>query len=1149
MTTPEVPAIDLLDAPAAQPNPLFENLVPATPQTRADTGKLTFADAMPRMGMSSVFDIIREPKQAFATRLRTLSDADGEMAYDNALCYASQIARSFREEQVSSGRNIATSSQRSGVRALVDIGPSYPNLFQENWDEFCKVGAIEAMDGPVAYLGALRRFAAEKIEGNSTSPRRIPLAVRRPDLDQLVIDEQSTYRPIPMLDLVNDVLTQGIDKYQKEKGDERPVQQLLAEKKHPFVFPYHFAHKQVNLVLGGEKPGLGELSYRISLALPGAGSAYGNVNRNNYSAQLAMSGLSPSLQNLLQAPSLFSHFYVSFYDLLNTSDFEGPDVYSLRPYNTAYVGFLLQPQTSVGSIEPEAASLMWQDNRGSTDVELLVCKAGSTKSLPLKFGARGHAFTWPMNYALDATNRQRKTLSISYPGAEDALSEAVGHSREVSILAKSWSGLESWSPTPFNVAPWRLTFTADADYSLTPEQQSFFQDHYGKTFSHASTNPLTSLEHFLQSTGLDSDRLEALLAVKSCSPIKTPHWKVLNPAAAVIPFPRSNHYGACYVNGVGGRDSGTHQYNSRDNAMGVSRESGSQKWRLTNTSLERFDRLQRMIRLQKATGLPFAQLDTLLIGSMRSEGDANAALQINANTLRALGTFRYFDKHYRIDAEEFAAFLYHISPHATTGQVPLLDKVFNTPLLFDKPLIIDDVEFTLDSALPADQQTIAQLCASLGVQPGTEFERMTVQRYQGCADGTSGFHALADFAEAAELDETALRAYDDVLEPAQLEAKLLELGYTRMPAFLPEEPARVLWSVRQGYATYGPAEAFYRVQAYRPTPAVGETRVEYDAYQCLPVMVIAADGCTTQAAYDYRHLQPMQVIDANDNRQQASYDAFGRVSISTFFGTEMGEPVGFAPLQGQTMAGTIGEAITDNAAGLGDWSMAYIHESDSWMGQPPPTGVTDVDALAAQVTAGRVTLAGLLRASARQQWHRGLLAADIAEALAPLESYTRQPVRVAAFQADRYPGDPQRQVRMSMESFDGFGRSVQSKQRVEPGLAHRVNDEGELLAGDDAHADPRWRVSERVEYDTKGQVIRVYRPYFANSDRYINDDSHRDAEHSYHDLQFYDALGRPTETWTAAGWLRRQRYTPWYSISEDENDTAEEVLAMRAASA
>ena len=48
------------------------------------------------MGMSSAFDIIRQPKGEFARQLRTLSDADGELAYDNALCYATQIARSYR---------------------------------------------------------------------------------------------------------------------------------------------------------------------------------------------------------------------------------------------------------------------------------------------------------------------------------------------------------------------------------------------------------------------------------------------------------------------------------------------------------------------------------------------------------------------------------------------------------------------------------------------------------------------------------------------------------------------------------------------------------------------------------------------------------------------------------------------------------------------------------------------------------------------------------------------------------------------------------------------------------------------------------------------------------------------------------------------
>ncbi|MBD8828264.1 SpvB/TcaC N-terminal domain-containing protein [Pseudomonas sp. CFBP 13602] len=425
---------------------------------------------------------------------------------------------------------------------------------------------------------------------------------------------------------------------------------------------------------------------------------------------------------------------------------------------------------------------------------------------------------------------------------------------------------------------------------------------------------------------------------------------------------------------------------------------------------------------------------------------------------------------------------------------------------------------------------------------------LSMQRYQGCSDGSASFLALADFAEAAELDEAALQAYAEVLEPQALDAKLVELGYQPMPAFLPEEPDRVLWSVRQGYATYGDAQAFYKVQAYRQSPAMGETRVQYDAYQLLPVKVIAADGCTTQARYDYRHLQPVDVVDPNNNRQQASYDAFGRLSLSSFFGTEMGEPVGFAPLQGQTMAGSIAEAIADDAAGLGDWAMAYIHEGDAWMGEVPAVGVTDSYALGEQVMAGRVTLSGQLRASARKGWQQGLLADAVAETLAPLASYPRQPVRVAAFQADRYPGDPERQVRMSIESFDGFGRNLQSKQRVEPGMAHQVDGDGMLLA-EDAHADPRWRVSQRVEYDTKGQVIRVYRPYFANSDRYIDDASHRDAEHSYHDLQRYDALGRPTETWTAAGWLRRQRHTPWYSISEDENDTAEEVLAMRAAEA
>ena len=713
------------------PNPLFENLVPATANTRTLDDKLTFAQAMPRMGMSSVFDIIRQPKGEFALQLRTLSDADGELAYDNALCYATQIARSYREDVVSSGRDLPLIAPQTGVRALVDIGPSYPNLFKENWDQFCKVGAIEAMDGPVAYLASLRRFAAEKIEGASTSPRRIPLAVRRPDLDTLVIDEQSTYQSRPMLDLVNDVLIQGIDKYQAEKGDARPIHHLLAEKKHPFVFPYHFAHQQVSLAMAGNTPALGALNYRLSVTAPGAGQPFGSVNADARAGLIALSGLSPSLQRIVLAPSLFSHFYVGLRSLLGSEIFYAPSGDSLRSTRRYMNAYQLLPQSSVISADPEARETLWAAGQGPTSAVLSFVDAnGAHQELALKFyacdlpgGPRR-----PMNQAIETGGSYGKSLLIQYAGDENTLTHLARHRCDVVITAQSWSTLEDWNPATLRLAQWKFTFVPEDDYALTPEEQAFFYDHYGIELRTAAMNPMTALDVFLRATSLDSDQAEALLAVKAHAPVKSGHFIDTNRAASGTrgskAFPLSNHYGACYVNGVGGSDPGTRGYQNYDNAMALVQEPASNLWSLTNTSLERFDRLQRMIRLQKVTGLPFAQLDTLITAAMRCEGDANANMQINANTLRALGAYRYFNEHYHIDAETFAAFMYHVSPYASAGKVPQLDAVFNTPVLFETPLVIDDVEFKLDSPEPGQQKTIAQLCASLNVKPGIEFERI-----------------------------------------------------------------------------------------------------------------------------------------------------------------------------------------------------------------------------------------------------------------------------------------------------------------------------------------------------------------------------------------------------------------------------------------
>jgi hypothetical protein len=372
---------------------------------------------------------------------------------------------------------------------------------------------------------------------------------------------------------------------------------------------------------------------------------------------------------------------------------------------------------------------------------------------------------------------------------------------------------------------------------------------------------------------------------------------------------------------------------------------------------------------------------------------------------------------------------------------------------------------------------------------------LSVQRYIDCGDGEANFQALADAVESAELDQQALSAYERVMTVDELAARLTELRYQQMPAFLPNEDL-VLWSVKRNFATYAGPEAFYRIIAFRPTRSHGWTSVEYDPYGLFVTKITDPAGCVTTATYNYRALQVFRIVDPNRNTQEADYDAFGRLWATSFYGTELGQEVGFEPLKRETHYwGGSHEAVTAPERALRDAAAVYYYDSPGTYGPPVPL-----------------------------------------------------PFANATLQADRYPGDPARQIRISLVSVDGFGRPLQTRQLVEDGEAYAVDQYGKLILEDGqpkiVQASPRWRVSERVEYNNKGLAMRVYRPYFADSHLYVKDESLR--EHGHFDRQYYDPLGRPTITLTAKGWMRRQTYRTWYTISEDENDTAEEVLALRA---
>ena len=156
------------------------------------------------------------------------------------------------------------------------------------------------------------------------------------------------------------------------------------------------------------------------------------------------------------------------------------------------------------------------------------------------------------------------------------------------------------------------------------------------------------------------------------------------------------------------------------------------------------------------------------------------------------------------------------------------------------------------------------------------------------------------------------------------------------------------------------------------------------------------------------------------------------------------------------------------------------------------------------------------------------------------------PVQCAQLSGEQYPG-ADGQIPIMLQLCDGFGRLLQTKQKADPGEAYVVDEQGSIeldAQGRPRIADtgdqPRWAVSGRIIYNEKSEPVRVYQPCFLNQPRYVDDADM--VQWGYADLYLYDAMGRQRERISAAGYRHRIRYYPWFTVSEDENDTLNELL-------
>ncbi|TVT79433.1 Tc toxin subunit A [Pseudomonas sp. H3(2019)] len=245
----------------------------------------------------------------------------------------------------------------------------------------------------------------------------------------------------------------------------------------------------------------------------------------------------------------------------------------------------------------------------------------------------------------------------------------------------------------------------------SPKLEKFYKDNFGST----GTNLLDSV-HFCAQTSIDAQTLTSLLSIEDCLSQRSN-----NVTESVAPPASPKVFGSVFIN------------EGAAVAMDLSLPGTSATRRLTNATDNRFERMNRMLRLNRWLKLPPDQCDRLVMAAIRAEQRADTVVdsqdpahtsaaqpfRITHNTLRAIGLFQEFRLRFKCSAEQFAALIDEISPYGRGEEPSQFDRIFNAQALFDKPLMLDDSHFSIEPQTRADKRTVDQICSSLGINQET----------------------------------------------------------------------------------------------------------------------------------------------------------------------------------------------------------------------------------------------------------------------------------------------------------------------------------------------------------------------------------------------------------------------------------------------
>lgn len=258
-----------------------------------------------------------------------------------------------------------------------------------------------------------------------------------------------------------------------------------------------------------------------------------------------------------------------------------------------------------------------------------------------------------------------------------------------------------------------------------------------------------------------------------------------------------------------------------------------------------------------------------------------------------------------------------------------------------------------------------------------------------------------------------------------------------------------------------------------------KTSYSYDAYNLLLTKVTdALNNVVSITKVNYARLLPETIMDANHNYQGALYNELGMPLVTTNYGTIDDKAVGFASLDNYTMypQPTMSELRADPQKYLQGAASYLVYELTSWQAKVPIHSIgiraESFDAKTSTYEVGLVYTDG----SARILQHKQLVTNKVGQAY----SFSKTTANV-----------------------------VTSKER--------------------------WLTTGRQVFNNKGLPIKVYEPYFTDTDAYL--DNHQLDKIGYSDTTYYDALSRVIRVDTAKGFFTKTEINAWDITHFDENDT------------